>query len=187
MKWHEKGVAILKKLDDDRKLTDKNSREMLGTLRRNLAASKLAAEAMKDLGFAKQQDSKELATDLLLLRAGIMARRGDFDDALAAAEELRKLGPEDPKNLYNVARCYALLTRITAKGRLKEEITDKDELSRRETCTKRGIEALTQALEKRYEDSATLLADADLDILRQEPGYVELVKQLKPNSASRDE
>jgi serine/threonine protein kinase/WD40 repeat protein/tetratricopeptide (TPR) repeat protein len=144
--------------------------------RRSLAACKLAPRGIEDLPFARSQP-REVATELLILRAVTLARKGDYAGAEEAAEELRKLAPDDPQNLFHLARCHAQLVRAVAQGQPETNLAD-DVRARRKASARKGVEALGRAVEKGFTDVVAVLQEGDLDVLRGEPGYRALVERL---------
>ena len=93
-------------------------------------------------------------SDVLRRQAELLARQGDHQAALRLDRRLVELHPNDPIIQYNVA-CSLAMT-----GRVSE-----------------AISALEHAIEVGYDDFAHLEADADLDLLRDEPSFQELLRR----------
>lgn len=83
-------------------------------------------------------------------------QRGRFADGLAVDRRLAELRPEDPIVQYNLACSYAL-------------VGAKDE----------GLEALSRAIELGYDDKEHLEGDHDLDAIRDDERFSELVKKIR--------
>lgn len=82
-------------------------------------------------------------------------RRGDLRLGLAADRRLAELRPHDPVARYNLACGYALVGEPTL-----------------------GLATLARAIELGYSDLAHLENDRDLDALRADPRFRELVRRL---------
>lgn len=98
-------------------------------------------------------------SDSLVLRrqAELLARQGDHKSALKLDRRLVELHPNDPIVQYNVA-CSLAMT----------------------GCVAEAIRALERAVELGYGDFAHMEVDADLDLLRDEPGFQQLLRQQGP-------
>ena len=79
-------------------------------------------------------------------------RRGRYKDGLKIDQKLVKLKPDDPMVYYNLACSYSLL-----------KIVD--------VC----LEALRKAIQLGYGDFAYMEKDPDLQFIRKDPHYKELV------------
>ena len=87
-----------------------------------------------------------------MLYATALAEVGRNDEALREAAQAQELSPNDPLMLYNVACVYS---------RLGEP--------------RRAVEALGQAISAGYENFSWLRNDPDLDALREDAGFKELM------------
>jgi WD40 repeat protein/tetratricopeptide (TPR) repeat protein len=179
-KWFQQAVEVYRKLEAEKKLIDPEDQKKSKNLRRRLSACKSAKQAMADLEFARKQPTREAAADLLLLRAAALARRGEHEAALATAEALRGLAPEEADNRYDLARCYALVLRSIAKGQLSSV-----EQTLHRTCASRAVGALAGAMAAGFRDRPRFVKDDDLHIIRQEPAYRELVVRLESPPRSK--
>ena len=93
-------------------------------------------------------------SDVLRRQAELLARHGDHQAALRLDRRLVELHPDDPIVQYNVA-CSLAMTGHVAEA----------------------ISALEHAIELGYDDFAHIEADADLDLLRDEPSFQELLRR----------
>jgi tetratricopeptide (TPR) repeat protein len=85
----------------------------------------------------------------------VQARVGRFQDAAKLAAEIRSFAPHHPGMLFSVACCYALCQE-----------------------TDRAADALRQAIEQGYRDTWALQHDPDVEPLRGDPVYNEILKRL---------
>ena len=99
-------------------------------------------------------DRNNSNSDVLRRQAELLSRQGDHESALQLDRRLVQLHPNDPIVQYNVA-CSLAMT-----GQTQE-----------------AIEVLSRAIELGYRDFAHMEADADLDQLRDEPGFQELLRR----------
>ncbi len=83
-------------------------------------------------------------------------RRGRLDEGLEVDKRLARLKPEDPIVHYNLACSYALVGS-------KED----------------GLDALGRAIELGYDDLEHLEKDKDLDAIRNDERFEELVKKIR--------
>jgi tetratricopeptide (TPR) repeat protein len=104
--------------------------------------------------FASILERNDSHADVLRRQAELLARHGDYEGALRLDRRLVELQPDDPIVHYNAA-CSLAQT-----GHRVEAI-----------CS------LTRAIELGYEDFAHIEADADLDGLRDEPSFQELLRR----------
>jgi WD40 repeat protein/tetratricopeptide (TPR) repeat protein len=181
-KWFQKSVELLKKLEGDQKLTAPIDQKTLALRTRELAAVKGAKQALDDLSFAREQTPREAAADLLILRAITQARQGKEKQAAETAEALRGLVPPDEKsyveNLFDVARCYAAMARAAAKGHPRQELPP-DKRTFVDAWAGEAVKALVDAVDHGFADGPRLLSDTDLDIIRGEPAYRDLIARFK--------
>jgi tetratricopeptide (TPR) repeat protein len=92
--------------------------------------------------------------EVLRRQAELLSRHGDHQGALRLDRRLVELHPDDPVVHYNAA-CSLAQT-----GHRSE-----------------AIRSLTRAIELGYDDFAHIEADADLDGLRDEPSFQELLRR----------
>jgi WD40 repeat protein/tetratricopeptide (TPR) repeat protein len=173
-KWFNQSLAILKKLDDQEKLVSRTNQKTFVKIKQLTAVAEKGEHVLKDLA-AAAKEPPDWAAELLIFRAEREVDQGQNPKALQTAEALRKLGPADPNRLYDLARCYARMARSVIKGR-GQNLPPADETTRADYF-RRAIESLNEAVNKGYGDWATLLSEPDLDLIRSEPGYHELVRQ----------
>jgi tetratricopeptide (TPR) repeat protein len=93
------------------------------------------------------------------LLGGLYTRVGRITDGLKMDRKLVRLDPENPTAHYNLACSLAL-------------------------CRKRpdALRSLRQALALGYDDLDWMQQDPDLDILKDDPEFLQLLRQLKPQS-----
>lgn len=87
--------------------------------------------------------------------ASALTRLGRYEEGLAVDLKLQRLAPDNPTVLYNLACSYALLRRSTL-----------------------ALDALERAIEVGFDDPEHLLADEDLECLREDRRFRELVLRL---------
>lgn len=93
------------------------------------------------------------------LLGGLYTRVGRIADGLKMDRKLVRLDPENPTAHYNLACSLAL-------------------------CRKRpdALRSLRKALALGYDDLDWMQQDPDLDILKNDPEFLQLLRQLKPQS-----
>jgi tetratricopeptide (TPR) repeat protein len=94
------------------------------------------------------------AADVLMALGNDYTRRGLLEKGLAIDEQLCRLRGNDPIVRYNLACTYSLL------GRLDD-----------------ALEALTTAVAMGYNDFSYMQQDPDLDNLRADPRYADLLER----------
>jgi tetratricopeptide (TPR) repeat protein len=173
-KWFRKAIDELQALDKEKLLTDPEDAKSLPNARRNLAVARLGARALKDLAFASTQPTREGSADLLAFRAETLARAGDLKGAAGTAEALRQLAPTDAENLFDTARCYGRMATVTALGRPPAKLPAAEKAAR-DDAVRQALEALRAAVAARLPDRRRVMTSEDLDAVRAEPGYRDLV------------
>lgn len=83
-------------------------------------------------------------------------RKGRYEDGLKIDQRLTRLKPDDPLIYYNLACSYSLL---------KE--------------TQLCLEALTRAISMGYSDFVFMERDPDLEFIRKDPRYRELLEKTR--------
>jgi tetratricopeptide (TPR) repeat protein len=118
--------------------------------------------------FAEEQDAFDIrfledllartgeTVDLLTPLGYLYTQAGRYRDALTIDQRLAALRPRDATVFYNLACSYALLKRLT-----------------------RGFAALKRAMELGYRDFDHMQADDDLENLRADPRWNDLVSVLR--------
>lgn len=98
-------------------------------------------------------------TEVVGLLGGLYTRVGRIADGLKMDRKLVRLEPDNATAHYNLACSLAL-------------------------CKKRpaAIQSLRKAVSLGYDDVDWMLQDPDLEILKQDPGFQNLLGQLKPQS-----
>jgi tetratricopeptide (TPR) repeat protein len=93
------------------------------------------------------------------LLGGLYTRVGRITDGLKMDRKLVRLDPENPTAHYNLACSLAL-------------------------CRKRpdALRSLRKALALGYDDLDWMRQDPDLEILKDDPEFLQLLRQLKPQS-----
>jgi tetratricopeptide (TPR) repeat protein len=176
-RYFERGVAILKELESQGKIKDQPQyRNWLRLQQKDLDVCQNAPRAIKDLKFALAQ--RELAAELLQIRATVLADRGEHAAAALTADKLRELAPKNFNNLYEVACCCALCVPAVARGKKPDQLTA-EESAARAKYTDLAIKALTEAVRQGYKNVSHIEIDPDLAAIRSEKGYQKLVASLK--------
>jgi hypothetical protein len=98
-------------------------------------------------------------TDVVGLLGGLYTKVGRITDGLKMDRKLVRLDPENPTAHYNLACSLAL-------------------------CRKRpdALRSLRKALSLGYDDLDWMQQDPDLEILKNDPEFQKLLRQLKPQS-----
>jgi tetratricopeptide (TPR) repeat protein len=170
------GLEAFQKMEQADSLTP-DDRAAVRKLQRARNACGSAERAMKDLAFAATKPRAE-ATELLILRASSLAFKDRHEKAIETIERLRQLAPKDGQHLYDVARCYALCARATARGRPSILLQDGQKVAWTRYANG-SVEALKSAVAHGYRDLAQLLWDDTFDPLRPIPGYAEVIRQIE--------
>jgi hypothetical protein len=116
--------------------------------------------------------------ELLEIRATFLADRGRHAEAAATAAKFRDHAPTNPDNLYTVACCYALCIPGIAPGKKPEQLSA-DEQETRARYTTLALEAISQAIDRGFNNLHQLERDIDLVTIRQEPRFRTLVDRLR--------
>ena len=97
--------------------------------------------------------------DVVGLLGGLYTRVGRITDGLKMDRKLVRLDPANPTTHYNLACSLAL-------------------------CKKRpdALRSLRKALSLGYDDLDWMQQDPDLEILKNDPEFLQLLRQLKPQS-----
>ena len=98
-------------------------------------------------------------TEVVGLLGGLYTKVGRITDGLKMDRKLVRLDPENPTAHYNLACSLAL-------------------------CRKRpdALRSLRKALSLGYDDLDWMQQDPDLEILKEDPEFQQLLRQLKPQS-----
>lgn len=94
--------------------------------------------------------------NVLIALGDAYTKRGRYEDGLKIDQRLVQLRPDDPFVHYNLACSYSLLKR-----------------------SKPCLEALKKAIQLGYRDFSFMKKDPDLDFIRRDPRYKELLSSLK--------
>jgi tetratricopeptide (TPR) repeat protein len=94
--------------------------------------------------------------DVLRVHGNNLTLKGRFADGLIIDRRLVELRPNDPLAYYNLACSYSLLKKID-----------------------HALRALRKAIELGYSDFRYLREDHDLDALRQDPRFRQLLRELE--------
>ena len=92
--------------------------------------------------------------DVMRRQAELFARRGNYPEALLLDQKLTVLYPTDSLAWYNLACSLALVGQ-----------------------TRQAITALSRTIDLGYADFAHIEVDSDLDALREEPSFQELLRR----------
>ena len=123
-----------------------------------------------------QEDPRklELQTNFVL----VLARHGDHVEAAQRVEGLRNLAPQNHLNLYNVACCYSLCVAAVLRDKSGEQLTSEEQALKRKYGDL-AIAALRQAATRGLKGASGVMADPDLDAIRDHPEYPKLLEELK--------
>jgi len=97
-------------------------------------------------------------------------------DAAKAARECRKNLPDDPNDLFDVARQFAMCADLVGKG--KPDLTANDRAERR-TYADEAMAALRHAVKSGFKDAGRLEKDGKLESLHGRDDFQALVKELE--------
>ena len=113
-----------------------------------------------DMGFYESVLKRDPAyVDVIEILGGLYTKHGRIADGLKMDRKLVKLQPRNATAHYNLACSLALAKRKTD-----------------------ALRTLQQAVELGYKDLDWMQQDPDLDDLKDQPAFVALVDQLKPQS-----
>ncbi len=94
--------------------------------------------------------------EALIALGDAYTKRGRYEDGLKIDQKLAQLRPDDHIVYYNLACSYSLLK-----------------------MSEPGLEALKKSIQLGYRDSRLMKKDPDLDFIRKDPRYKELLLLLK--------
>jgi tetratricopeptide (TPR) repeat protein len=172
------GVGILQDLQTQGRFADQPHLKMwLTNQQRELESCRNVMRAIDDVEFAKTMPPKE-AIKLLTFRALALADRGDHAQVAETAEILRRVAPQDPSTLYDIACCYALSVPLVAPKKTADQLTP-DERTLRQQYTAHATAALAGAVERGFKDVQQLETDPDLAAIRATNDYRQLVQRLR--------
>jgi tetratricopeptide (TPR) repeat protein len=150
---------------------------------RSELAGQSYANAIRLLNPLAEADSRNIEVHTYLALA--LARSGAHAAGAVAAEELRSLAPDNYRNLYNVACCYALCARA-ADGSVTA-LNDNPEGFLRDKYADKAIEVLNQAAENGLQSVESVASDSDLDAIRNHPSYQKLLEKLSATEQESQE
>jgi tetratricopeptide (TPR) repeat protein/tRNA A-37 threonylcarbamoyl transferase component Bud32 len=177
-RYYRRAVTILSTLERGGKIKGQALyQNYLPQWREKLAVCRAVPRAVKDLDFVLAQPPAR-ATELLLIRAKVLADRGDHAAAAQTADQLRDRRPNDSNTLYELACSYALCVAAVAPGKKPDQLTSQESEARARYAA-RAVQTLSQAVRRGFKDVGHLEADPDLVAIRSEKGYRELVAKLK--------
>src|SRR5262249_6960728 len=172
------GVGILQDLQTQGRFADQPHLKMwLTNQQRELEMCQNVMRAIDDVEFAKSMPPKE-AIKLLTFRALALADRGDHAQVAETAEMLRRVAPQDPSTLYNIACCYALSVPLVAPKKNADQLIP-DERTLRQQYTGHATAALAGAVEHGFKDVQQLESDPDLAAIRDTDDYRQVVRRLR--------
>ncbi len=125
----------------------------------NPTLAKLSGESQLDFElkfFGDILDRHPDYVDVLRQMANLLTLKGRYRDGLQVDQRLVRLRPEDPLAYYNLACSYALLKRTDA-----------------------ALKTLRKAIELGYRDFRFMREDRDLDCLRDDPRYRQLIREFE--------
>ncbi|MFL5340533.1 MAG: protein kinase domain-containing protein [Gemmataceae bacterium] len=160
--WNNRGRALAR-LDR----TD----EALAAFRQSIACGRVAADKAPG-----QEPYRRTLGDPYVGLAGLLRKLGRPAEAAAASLERARLLPNDPDELYDVARELALCVPLVGRGR--PALTDAEQTERRRLADQ-AVEYLRQAIQHGYADAKPLENDSCWAPLRSREDFRLLVGQLK--------
>jgi serine/threonine protein kinase/tetratricopeptide (TPR) repeat protein len=130
---------------------------------------------------------------LLYIRCRELARRGDFEGAVDAADKLHELAGDDFEQLYKSACTYGLCVRVLdtpPRGGAflpPEEPRElsPDEQAARQKYLKLALGTLEQAISAGYNDADNIHNDDDLTPLRELPEFQKLLDSISPKTEAQ--
>jgi tetratricopeptide (TPR) repeat protein len=122
----------------------------------------------------------DLRIDLMIAQG----RCGLHREAAAFAKKLRQDFADKPTHLLHAACGYALSAFGVAHGKDEGSLTAAEGQLRQEYCD-RAVEALRQAKAQGYKDVRNLQAEPDLDPIRQDKGFRQLMGEYAVRPAKR--
>jgi serine/threonine protein kinase/tetratricopeptide (TPR) repeat protein len=132
-----------------------------------------STEALADFDRALEQNDGSGRTSLRLERTLALARAGEAEKTLAAADELAAAGKLTAGQDYDLACAYALVA-------AKLQPADADR------AAARAVDLLCQAFATGYRDVAHMLKDSDLDSLRRRDDYADLLWDLADRPPAKE-
>jgi serine/threonine protein kinase len=176
--WFQRGMNKVEELETAGKLQSPDvHRKIYLREKQMLALCQAAMGSLDDIDAALAKPGAQ-KRPLLCIRVWKLAERGQHAEAAATAEMLRGLAPTDAGNLYDVACCYALSSASAAHGRHANQLTPED-LAVQKRYTQLSLQALSDAVARGYKNVGHLETDPDLDAIRHEHGYEQLIERLK--------
>ena len=106
-----------------------------------------------------------------------------FNNGVLAAK-LRELDNVTDKHLFNAARVYSLCA-ASIKAANGERLTA-EQTQQRQTWINEAVATLKRSIDAGWDDWASLEKNSDLDAIRQDAEYRELIRQRKPPAKSAD-
>jgi tetratricopeptide (TPR) repeat protein len=164
-------VQALDKLAAQGKIQSRANRAAADRLRRWWDACQ-AESATKSQPEDLRDRPRKVAADLLILRAVRAVGWGNKAAALQTFRKLEGLAPDNPENLYDLARGYALCARASW--------VDGD----RQVFLDLALQALVRAFDHGYSDVIGMLFDPDLAVVRFSPDYRRLVIEPREQGTS---
>jgi tetratricopeptide (TPR) repeat protein len=125
----------------------------------NKALAKLSGESQLDFElkfFGAILERHPDYLDVLRKMAELLTLKGRYRDGLEVDQRLVRLRPQDPLTHYNLACSYALLKRTEA-----------------------ALKTLRKAIELGYRDFRFIKQDRDLDSIRNDPRYRQLIREFE--------
>ena len=173
------GTGILKTLDQKHRLMGSDRQQWLQVQLRQ-GAVVAAINASKNLDAALDTlKAADQAAELLILRAVLAARDGKHANAHQFAQKILRRDPTtNARSHYDVAPADAACVHAVRKGRLLSELKV-EELAAVQGYVDEAVQSLQYAI---HQDAAYLprmLNNDELDIVRDDAKYRELIDQLK--------
>jgi serine/threonine-protein kinase len=119
-------------------------------------------------------DNIHLQVDLMV----ILARCGRHAEAVAQADKLRDRTPKDPAMLFLSACTYALAAEAAAQSRHGKSDDRRGAGDLEQRYINLALDTLARAIECDWRDAVALRTDPDLDPVRSQPRFQEMLQQL---------
>jgi serine/threonine-protein kinase len=102
---------------------------------------------------------------------------GKLSEAAATVEERVKLLPDQPNELFRMARDFGFLANRVARGKADPSPAEQKQ---REQYAQRALDTIRRAVERGYQDRAKLEKEAAFELLRPREEFQKLLASIKP-------
>jgi tetratricopeptide (TPR) repeat protein len=131
--------------------------------------------------YAGDPDGLEANSGLMVA----LARSGEHQEAAGIADQLVQIAPNDPRFLFEASCAYSLCEAAAkADAGAGQGAEAQARASLAAMYADKAIGALKQSVKSGWRDGVTLKTDPDLDEVRDDPRFSEIVKDLETSGAS---